>query len=75
MEAIKCVVVGDSDAGKISLLSHLTSSAKNIYKPTVFETQAVRVTIGGEPYTMTLGDIYKRCRRLYNVEETSLPEH
>ena len=57
MEAIKCVVVGDNDAGKTSLLaSFATDKFRKEYKPTVFETQAVTVTIGEELYTMTLCD-------------------
>ena len=63
LKQVKIILLKDklllkySDAGKTSLLaSFATDKFRKEYKPTVFETKAVTVTIGGEFYTMTLCD-------------------
>ncbi|XP_048033541.1 cell division cycle 42 like 2 isoform X2 [Megalobrama amblycephala] len=54
MPTIKCVVVGDGGVGKTCLLVSFTNKFPS--EPTVFDSQAVSVTIGGEPYTVRLFD-------------------
>ena len=71
MVTIKCVLVGDSSAGKTNLLHSYASNqtTPDAYTPTVFENYAVIVKIGGKPYTLDLFDTasqedYDRLRPL-----------
>uniref|UniRef100_A0A1I8J661 Ras homolog family member H n=1 Tax=Macrostomum lignano TaxID=282301 RepID=A0A1I8J661_9PLAT len=55
--AIKCVAVGDGAVGKTSLLiSYSTGQFPSDYVPTVFESYAVDVDIGGRTWTLGLFD-------------------
>ncbi|KAH7124188.1 cell division control protein 42 [Dactylonectria macrodidyma] len=67
---IKCVVVGDGAVGKTCLLiSYTTNKIPPKYIPTIFDSVAVTVMIGDEPYTLGLFDTagqedYDRLRPL-----------
>ncbi|KAG1962000.1 cell division cycle 42 like 2 isoform X1 [Pimephales promelas] len=54
MSSIKCMVVGDGAVGKTCLLVSFTNKFPS--EPTVFDSQAVTVMIGGEPYSIRLFD-------------------
>lgn len=54
MSRIKCVVVGDGAVGKTCLLVSYTNKFPS--EPTVFDSCAVTVIIGGEAYTIGLID-------------------
>ena len=70
MQTIKCVVVGDIDAGKTELITRFTTNKRpEEYVPTVFDNYAVTFMINGEPYTLGLFDTtnqedYDRLRPL-----------
>lgn len=74
MTQIKCVVVGDADVEKTSLLiSYVTQlqgdSVPSEYVPTVFDNYTVNVTVDGEPVGLGLWDTagqeeYDRLRPL-----------
>ena len=58
MQAIKCIVVGDRAVGQIELLmSYVTGKFPDEPIPTVFDSYAETVMIGGEPYTLGLWDM------------------
>ena len=57
MQTIKCIVVGDDEADKTTLLiSYTTGRYPLEYKPTIFDNYAVTVMLDGEPYTLGLFD-------------------
>ena len=70
MQTIKCVVVGDGEAGKTCLLnSYTTNKYPSEYVPTVFENYAVTDVIGGESHNLGIFDTagqedYDRLRPL-----------
>ncbi|XP_041823334.1 cell division control protein 42 homolog [Melanotaenia boesemani] len=69
MNNIKCVLVGDSASEKTSLLVSYTSKCSFEYFPTVFDSYAVTVMIGGVPYNLGLSNTagqedYDRLRPL-----------
>ena len=75
-KTIKCVLVGDSSAGKTNLLQsycQATNSDKNAYAHTVFDNHTVIVKIDGESVSLTLFDTasqeaYDRLRPLTYYE-------
>jgi len=55
MQTIKCVVVGDADAGKTSMLvSYTTGKFHQSDISYVFDNYPVTVMVGDEPYTLGL---------------------
>ncbi|CAB5332350.1 unnamed protein product [Rhizophagus irregularis] len=70
MQSIKCVLVGDENAEKTTLLiSYTTNKFPSEFVPTVFDNYAVTIMIGDEPYTLGLFDMagqedYDRLRPL-----------
>ena len=55
MQTIKCVVVGDGDAGKTSMLvSYTTGKFHQSDISYVFDNYPVTVMVGDEPYTLGL---------------------
>ena len=57
METKKCVIVGDGGVGKTCLLISYTSNKfPSEYVPTVFDSYAVTVLIGGQAHTLGLFD-------------------
>ncbi|XP_030048481.1 rho-related GTP-binding protein RhoH [Microcaecilia unicolor] len=57
MNAIKCVLVGDSAVGKTALLVRFTSETfPDVYKPTVYENTGVEVFMDGIQISLGLWD-------------------
>ena len=57
METKKCVIVGDGGVGKTCLLISYTSNKfPSEYVPTVFDSYAVTVLVGGQAHTLGLFD-------------------
>ncbi len=57
MKKIKCVIVGDAEVGKTSILmSYINRKFSVEYEPTAWYDFAIDVMIGGEPYTLSLFD-------------------
>ncbi|XP_043918749.1 rho-related GTP-binding protein RhoH [Protopterus annectens] len=57
MNAIKCVLVGDSAVGKTALLVRFTSETfPDMYKPTVYENTGVDVFMDGNQISLGLWD-------------------
>ena len=56
-KTIRCVLVGDEDVGKTSLLiTYLTNRFPEIYVPTILDSSAVNVKIKNKTYTLGLFD-------------------
>ena len=54
---VRCVLVGDEDVGKTSLLiTYLTNRFPEIYVPTILDSSAVNVKIKNKTYTLGLFD-------------------
>jgi len=57
MECIKLVVVGDGGVGKTSMLiSHTANGFPTIYIPSVFDSYAVTINVGGRNYSLGFFD-------------------
>ena len=73
MQAIKCIVVGDRAVGQIELLmSYVTGKFPDEPIPTVFDSYAETVMIGGEPYTLGLWDMSHMPEEGRQTETTGL---
>jgi len=62
MKSIKCVVVGDGNVGKTSLLiKYTTDKFPKEYVPTVFDNYSRPVTFENESYELSLFDTVGHC--------------